>query len=153
MEKILPELVQKYEKYKNYKLRQLCQEIHNFYKSKNISFLQRNMSLEENFPEYVMNPQDANFEYIRGKGELIPLSECKGRISLESVLSHPPGITSILPGEKWNENTQKYFLCIEDIINQYPGFEIELQGIYEQKEDGKIKFYVIVLKKEFEPKK
>jgi len=153
VEKILPELVQKYEKYKNYKLRQLCQEIHNFYKSKNISFLQRNMSLEENFPEYVMNPQDANFEYIRGKGELIPLSECKGRISLESVLSHPPGITSILPGEKWNENTQKYFLCIEDIINQYPGFEIELQGIYEQKEDGKIKFYVIVLKKEFEPKK
>ena len=152
VEKIMPDLVQKYKKYSGYKLKQLCQEIHDFYKSKNISEIQRNLSLKKNFPEYIMSPFEANVQFIKGNGELIPVSECEGRIALEGVLCYPPGIICIQPGEKWNKNAQNYFLCLEDIINNYPGFEIELQGAYEQKEEGKVRTYVIVLKKEFEPK-
>ena len=99
-----------------------------------------------------MSPFEANVQFIKGNGELIPVSECEGRIALEGVLCYPPGIICIQPGEKWNKNAQNYFLCLEDIINNYPGFEIELQGAYEQKEEGKVRTYVIVLKKEFEPK-
>ena len=152
VEKIMPDLVQKYKKYSGYKLKQLCQEIHDFYKSKNISEIQRNLSLKKNFPEYIMSPFEANVQFIKGNGELIPVSECEGRIALEGVLCYPPGIICIQPGEKWNKNAQNYFLCLEDIINNYPGFGIELQGAYEQKEEGKVRTYVIVLKKEFEPK-
>ena len=152
VEKIMPDLVQKFKKYSGYKLKQLCQEIHDFYKSKNISEIQRNLSLKKNFPEYIMSPFEANVQFIKGNGELIPVSECEGRIALEGVLCYPPGIICIQPGEKWNKNAQNYFLCLEDIINNYPGFGIELQGAYEQKEEGKVRTYVIVLKKEFKPK-
>ena len=152
LEKVLPDLVEKHEKYKNYTIRQLCQEIHNMYKSKNIADLQKKMFLKENFPEYALNPQLANYELIRGKGELIPLTECKGRIALEGALPYPPGIICVQPGERWNDITQQYFLCLEDIINEFPGFEPEIQGVYLEKENGKKRSYGIVLKKEFEPK-
>ena len=152
LEKVLPDLVEKYEKYKGYTIRQLCQEMHDFYKSRNISLIQKKMFLKEYFPEYVLNPQIANYEFIRGKGELIPLSECKGRIALEGALPYPPGIICVQPGERWNDTTINYFLSLEQIINEFPGFEPEIQGVYLQNENGKKVIYGTVLKKEFEPK-
>ena len=148
LEKILPDLVKKHEKYKGYTLRKLCQEMHNFYKDKNIASLQKKLFLRENFPEYALNPQIANYEFIRGKGELIPLSKCKGRIALEGALPYPPGIICVQPGEKWNDTAIDYFLCLEQVINEFPGFEPEIQGVYPQKENGKTIIYGIVLKKE-----
>ena len=153
LEKVLPDLVQKYEIYKKYTIKQLCQKIHDFYKNKNIAELQKKMFLKENFPEYVLNPQFANYEFIRGKGELVPLKEIKGRIALEGALPYPPGIICVQPGERWNDITQEYFLCLEDIINNFPGFEPEIQGVYLEKENDKKVAYGIVLKKEFESKK
>ena len=152
LEKVLPDLVEKYEKYKGYTIRQLCQEMHDFYKNRNISSIQKKMFLKEYFPEYVLNPQIANYEFIRGKGELIPLSECKGRIALEGALPYPPGIICVQPGERWNDTTINYFLSLEQIINEFPGFEPEIQGVYLQNENGKKVIYGTVLKKEFEPK-
>ena len=152
LEKVLPDLVEKYEKYKGYTIRQLCQEMHDFYKNRNISSIQKKMFLKEYFPEYALNPQIANYEFIRGKGELIPLSECKGRIALEGALPYPPGIICVQPGERWNDITLNYFLTLEQIINEFPGFEPEIQGVYLQNENGKKVIYGTVLKKEFEPK-
>ena len=152
LEKVLPDLVEKYEKYKGYTIRQLCQEMHDFYKNRNISSIQKKMFLKEYFPEYALNPQIANYEFIRGKGELIPLSECKGRIALEGALPYPPGIICVQPGERWNDITLNYFLSLEQIINEFPGFEPEIQGVYLQNENGKKIIYGTVLKKEFEPK-
>ena len=99
-----------------------------------------------------MSPREANYEFIRGKGELIPLSECKGRIALEGSLPYPPGIICVHPGERWNDITLEYFLALEESINKFPGFEPEIQGAYMQKEIGKTVTYVIVLKKEFDEK-
>ena len=153
LERILPDLVQRHEKYREYNIKRLCQEIHNFYKSNNIAELQKKMFLKENFPEYAMNPQEANYEFIRGRGELIPLTECKGRIALEGALPYPPGIICVQPGERWNDIAIEYFLFLEKGINQFPGFEPEIQGVYLEKENGKAKIQAIVLKKEYEPKK
>jgi len=58
-----------------------------------------------------------------------------------------------MPGERWNDITLEYFLFLEEYINEFPGFEPEIQGVYLQKENGKSIIYGIVLKKEFEPKK
>jgi len=146
LEKILPDLVLKHEKYKGYTIKKLCQEMHNFYKKKQINTLQKKLFLKENFPEYVMSPQLANYEFIRGKGELIPLNQCKGRIALEGALPYPPGIICVMPGEKWNDTTLEYFLFLEEYINEFPGFEPEMQGVYLKKENGKMVIYSIVLK-------
>ena len=41
---------------KGYHIRQLCQEMHDFYKDRNVSILQQRLFLYDYFPEYVMNP-------------------------------------------------------------------------------------------------
>ena len=152
MEEVLPSIYYSHiDKYKGYHIRQLCQEMHDFYKDRNVSTLQQRLFSKEYFPEYVMNPQEANFEFQRNKGELVPLDEAEGRIALEGALPYPPGVLCVQPGERWSRTACDYFLALEEGINQLPGFAPEIQGVYliEQPDCSK-KAYGYVLKKEYE---
>ena len=152
MEEVLPSIYYSHlDKYKGYHIRQLCQEMHDFYKARNVSTLQQRLFSKAYFPEYVMNPQAANFEFQRNKGELVPLDEAEGRIALEGALPYPPGVLCVQPGERWSRTACDYFLALEEGINQLPGFAPEIQGVYliEQPDDSK-KAYGYVLKKEYE---
>ena len=152
MKEVLPSIYYSHiDKYKGYHIRQLCQEMHDFYKARNVSTLQQRLFSKAYFPEYVMNPQAANFEFQRNKGELVPLDEAEGRIALEGALPYPPGVLCVQPGERWSRTACDYFLALEEGINQLPGFAPEIQGVYliEQR-DGSKKAYGYVLKKEYE---
>ena len=152
MEEVLPSIYYSHiDKYKGYHIRQLCQEMHNFYKDRNVSTLQQRLFSKEYFPEYVMNPQEANYEFQRNKGELVPLDEAEGRIALEGALPYPPGVLCVQPGERWSRTACDYFLALEEGINQLPGFAPEIQGVYLiEQPDGSKKAYGYVLKKEYE---
>ena len=152
MEEVLPSIYYSYlDKYKGYHIRQLCQEMHDFYKARNVSTLQQRLFSKEYFPEYVMKPQEANFEFQRNKGELVPLDEAEGRIALEGALPYPPGVLCVQPGERWSRTACDYFLALEEGINQLPGFAPEIQGVYLiEQPDGSKKAYGYVLKKEYE---
>ena len=152
MEEVLPSIYYSHiDKYKGYHIRQLCQEMHDFYKDRNVSTLQQRLFSKEYFPEYVMNPQEANFEFQRNKGELVPLDEVEGRIALEGALPYPPGVLCVQPGERWSRTACDYFLALEEGINQLPGFAPEIQGVYLIEQlDGSRKAYGYVLKKEYE---
>ena len=152
MEEVLPSIYYSHiDKYKGYHIRQLCQEMHDFYKDRNVSTLQQRLFSKEYFPEYVMNPQEANFEFQRNKGELVPLDEAEGRIALEGALPYPPGVLCVQPGERWSRTACDYFLALEEGINQLPGFAPEIQGVYLiEQSDGSKKAYGYVLKKEYE---
>ena len=152
MEEVLPSIYYSHiDKYKGYHIRQLCQEMHDFYKDRNVSTLQQRLFSKEYFPEYVMNPQEANFEFQRNKGELVPLDEAEGRIALEGALPYPPGVLCVQPGERWSRTACDYFLALEEGINQLPGFVPEIQGVYLiEQPDGSKKAYGYVLKKEYE---
>ncbi|WP_314981901.1 ornithine decarboxylase [uncultured Veillonella sp.] len=152
MEEVLPSIYYSHiDKYKGYHIRQLCQEMHDFYKARNVSTLQQRLFSKEYFPEYVMNPQEANFEFQRNKGELVPLDEAEGRIALEGALPYPPGVLCVQPGERWSRTACDYFLALEEGINQLPGFDPEIQGVYLiEQPDGSKKAYGYVLKKEYE---
>lgn len=152
MEEVLPSIYYSHiDKYKGYHIRQLCQEMHDFYKDRNVSTLQQRLFSKEYFPEYVMNPQEANFEFQRNKGELVPLDEAEGRIALEGALPYPPGVLCVQPGERWSRTACDYFLALEEVINQLPGFAPEIQGVYLiEQPDGSKKAYGYVLKKEYE---
>ena len=152
MEEVLPSIYYSYlDKYKGYHIRQLCQEMHDFYKARNVSTLQQRLFSKEYFPKYVMNPQEANFEFQRNKGELVPLDEAEGRIALEGALPYPPGVLCVQPGERWSRTACDYFLALEEGINQLPGFAPEIQGVYLiEQPDGSKKAYGYVLKKEYE---
>ena len=152
MEEVLPSIYYSYlDKYKGYRIRQLCQEMHDFYKDRNVSTLQQRLFSKAYFPEYVMNPQEANFEFQRNKGELVALDEVEGRIALEGALPYPPGVLCVQPGERWSRTACDYFLALEEGINQLPGFAPEIQGVYLiEQPDGSKKAYGYVLKKEYE---
>ncbi|MEG2977800.1 MAG: hypothetical protein RR882_17235, partial [Comamonas sp.] len=52
------------------------------------------------------------------------------------------------PGEVWGGTALQYFLALEDGINQLPGFEPEIQGVYLQTEaDGSRRAYGYVVKR------
>ena len=152
MEEVLPSIYYSHlDKYKGYHIRQLCQEMHDFYKDRNVSTLQQRLFSKAHFPEYVMNPQEANFEFQRNKGELVSLDEAEGRIALEGALPYPPGVLCVQPGERWSRTACDYFLALEEGINQLPGFAPEIQGVYLiEQPDGSKKAYGYVLKKEYE---
>lgn len=152
MEEVLPSIYYSHlDKYKGYYIRQLCQEMHDFYKARNVSTLQQRLFSKAYFPEYVMNPQAANFEFQRNKGKLVPLDEAEGRIALEGALPYPPGVLCVQPGERWSRTACDYFLALEEGINQLPGFAPEIQGVYLiEQPDGSKKAYGYVLKKEYE---
>ena len=152
MEEVLPSIYYSHlDKYKGYHISQLCQEMHDFYKARNVSTLQQRLFSKAYFPEYVMNPQEANFEFQRNKGELVSLDEAEGRIALEGALPYPPGVLCVQPGERWSRTACDYFLALEEGINQLPGFAPEIQGVYLiEQPDGSKKAYGYVLKKEYE---
>lgn len=137
---VLPTICQKYPvRYKGYTLRQLCQEMHNLYVSFDVKALQRAMFRKAELPQVVMNPQQANVEYIRGNVELVRLSEAEGRVAAEGALPYPPGVLCVVPGEVWGGAALRYFLALEEGVNLLPGFSPELQGVYSQTDPDGIK--------------
>ncbi|AIR63881.1 ornithine decarboxylase [Cedecea neteri] len=145
---VLPTIYQKYPvRYKGYTLRQLCQEMHDLYVSFEVKELQRAMFRKESLPAVVMNPQDANIEFIRGNVELVRLSEAEGRIAAEGALPYPPGVLCVVPGEVWGGAALRYFLALEEGVNMLPGFSPELQGVYSETDsDGIKRLYGYMLK-------
>lgn len=122
--------------------------MHNLYVRHNVKQLQKDIFRKEHFPEQVMNPQDANSEFVRGHVELVRLSEIEGRVAAEGALPYPPGVLCVVPGEVWGGAVLKYFLALEEGINQLPGFAPELQGVYIQQDDNGLKHaYGYVMKK------
>ncbi|ELX2479544.1 ornithine decarboxylase [Salmonella enterica] len=145
---VLPTVFQKYPvRYRDYTLRELCQEMHNLYVSFDVKDLQKAMFRKESLPHVAMNPQDANSAFIRGDVELVRISEAGGRIAAEGALPYPPGVLCVVPGEIWGGAAQRYFLALEEGINLLPGFSPELQGVYSETDaDGIKRLYGYVLK-------
>jgi len=145
---VLPTIFQKYPvRYRDYTLRQLCQEMHDLYVSFDVKDLQKAMFRKESLPEVVMNPQDANRAYIRGEVELVRIRDAAGRIAAEGALPYPPGVLCVVPGEIWGGAVQRYFLALEEGVNLLPGFSPELQGVYSEKDaDGIKRLYGYVLR-------
>ncbi|MDN6651105.1 MAG: ornithine decarboxylase, partial [Enterobacterales bacterium] len=148
LSEVLPSIYKNYEeRYQGYTIRQLCQEMHDLYVSHNVKQLQKEMFRKAHFPKVVMNPQQANIEFVRGNVELVALNQVEGRIAAEGALPYPPGVLCVVPGEIWGGSVQRYFLALEEGINLLPGFAPELQGVYiQQDEDGRKRAYGYVIK-------
>lgn len=148
MKEVIPQVYRDWEeRYEGYRIRELCQEMHDFSREFNIKDLQKAMFRREHFPKAVMSAQQANFEFMRGNAEYIPLAEAEGRIALEGALPYPPGVICCVPGEIWGGAVKAYFEALAVGVNRFPGFAPELQGVYlEANEDGQKRIWVNVLK-------
>ncbi len=86
---------------------------------------------------------------MHNKVDYLPLEALGGRIAATTALVYPPGIGLVLPGERYGEVNSPlltYLHMVEEACNLFPGFEVEIQGIYrEVEEDGRIRLFSYVL--------
>ena len=77
---------------------------------------------------------------VRNNVDYVPIDEAFGRIATTMFVVYPPGIATIVPGERLDERARPmldYLKMFERSANLFPGFEAEIQGVYRETEtDG-----------------
>lgn len=149
---VIPQVWRAHEaRYENYRIRELCAEMHDYYRSRNVKALQKAMFRREHFPRIALDAQQAQFEFMRGNAEYVLLEEARGRVALEGALPYPPGVICCVPGEVWGGPVLEYFLALAEGVNRFPGFSPELQGVYLEEDEAGMKYvWVNVLNRERE---
>jgi ornithine decarboxylase len=151
LETVIPSLVARYPaRYLGMGLRDLCREMHRFYRDCNASRLQHDQFRFEHFPEIVMSPREALQRLVENRVDYLPISEVSGRTAATLALVYPPGIGVVVPGERYDSRAQPmldYFRMFEQGGNKFPGFENEIQGIYrEPQPDGTVRLFTYVIR-------
>ena len=149
LEEAIPEFVRRRpRRYAGVRLRDLCAEMHAFHREHQTSALQRLQFRPEHLPTMVMLPSEAARRLVRNQVEYLPLDQLEGRVATTLFVVYPPGIATIVPGEKLDERTRPmldYLKVFEKSANLFPGLEAEIQGIYRETEpDGTARFYTYV---------
>ena len=147
---VLPTLyAQNSARYAGYTLRRVCNEMHEFYRKENIKELQKLCFRASSFPELAMAPQDAYAKLVANEVDYVPFTELKDRVAATLALIYPPGIGVIVPGERWDSRAQPmldYFRAFEESFNRFPGFNYEVQGVYQEQVGGRIRFHTYVVR-------
>ncbi|WP_342780940.1 Orn/Lys/Arg decarboxylase N-terminal domain-containing protein [Nitrospirillum amazonense] len=150
LDDVMPRFVTRWpQRYRGVRLRDLCAQMHAFYRDINVSALQQKQFAPEHLPEMVVPPHEAARSLVRNKVDYLPLSEIDGRIATTLFLVYPPGIATIVPGERLDARAKPmldYLKMFEQSANLFPGFENEVQGLYRKIEpDGSMRFYTYVM--------
>jgi ornithine decarboxylase len=151
LEEVIPAFVaRRPARYAGLRLRDLCAEMQAFYRSENVSALQKAQFRAEHFPDMAMLPHAAVREMVRNRVDYVPLDEADGRIAATLWLVYPPGIATVIPGERLGQRSRAmiaYLKAFERAANLFPGFENEVQGLYREKaEDGSVRFFTYVVR-------
>jgi len=135
-------------RYAGMRLRDLCTEMHGFFRSNATSTLQRAQFAPEHLPAPAMPPHEAVRQMVRNNVDYVPIEQAFGRIATTMFVVYPPGIATVVPGERLDERARPmldYLKMFERSANMFPGFEVEIQGIYREIEkDGAVRFYTYV---------
>jgi ornithine decarboxylase len=147
----IPEFVAKRpQRYAGVRLKALCREMHEFYRDAGTAALQRLQFRPEHLPEPAMPPHAAVRELVRNNVDYLPIDRIEGRIATTLMLVYPPGIATMVPGERLGGRARPmldYFKVFERGANLFPGLDNEIQGIYrETQADGSIRFYAYVVR-------
>jgi ornithine decarboxylase len=151
LEDVIPEFVRaRPARYAGLRLRDLCRDMHAFYRDSDTSSLQRRQFRPDHLPDLAMRPDEAARRLVRNDVEYLPLEEIDGHIATTLWVVYPPGIATIVPGERLDERARPmidYLKVFETGSNLFPGFENEVQGVYREKQpDGTIRMFTYVTK-------
>ena len=137
-------------RYAGLRLRELCAEMHGFFRDSATSALQRAQFAPDHLPTLAMPTHEAVRQMVRNNVDYLPIDRIFGRIATTMFVVYPPGIATIVPGERLDERARPmldYLAMFERGANLFPGFETEIQGIYrEVAADGRVKFYTYVVR-------
>jgi arginine/lysine/ornithine decarboxylase len=146
----LPGLVKAYERrYAEVGLRDLCLSMHDFYRKRDCSGLQKRLFRAEHFPDVAMSPRAAMQKLSANEVDYVPLEEVRGRVAATLNLVYPPGIPVVGPGERYTERSQPmldYFNVFEEVRELFPGFANEIQGVYTEEAGGRARLFTYVVR-------
>jgi ornithine decarboxylase/arginine decarboxylase len=151
LDDVMPEFVAKRPaRYRGKRLRDLCSEMHAFYRGHDVSGLQKAQFAKKHIPTMAMTPREAQLQLTRNNVDYLPLDQLGGRVATTLFVVYPPGIATIVPGERLDERAQPmidYLKMFEKGSNVFPGFELEIQGLYRETDDsGAVRFYTYVVR-------
>ncbi|MCL2875690.1 MAG: arginine/lysine/ornithine decarboxylase [Betaproteobacteria bacterium] len=135
--RVMPEFIAQYPKYERVGLKELCDQIHQFYKKHDVARLTTEMYLSDMMP--VMKPADAFARMAHREIDRVRLDNLEGRVTAMLVTPYPPGIPLLIPGERFNATIVRYLAFARDFNATFPGFETDIHGLVKG-EDGK--YYV-----------
>ncbi len=140
MWRIMPEFCAANPRYESWGLRDLCQQIHDFYKSRDVARLTTEMYLSDMIP--AMKPSDAFAKMAHREIERVSIEELEGRITAILLTPYPPGIPLLIPGERFNKTIVDYLRFARDFNERFPGFETDVHGLVKREVDGKLGYFV-----------
>jgi arginine decarboxylase len=140
LRQVFPALVEAHpESYAKMGLKDLCDRIHEEYRTLNVPAAQREMYTV--LPEMAMRPAATYERLIRGQVESVEIDHLMGRTLAVMLVPYPPGIPLIMPGEKITAATKSildYLLFARDFDERFPGFETDIHGLrFEPAEGGR----------------
>ena len=144
--KVLPEFVAKHPRYERVGLKDICQQIHEFYKSRDVARMTTEMYTSDMVP--AMMPSEAWAKMAHKQVDRVPLDQLEGRVTAMLVTPYPPGIPLLIPGERFNKRIVDYLYFARDFNEQFPGFETDIHGLVKTSVDGKSEYYVDCVRQE-----
>ena len=142
--RILPEFAAANPRYERIGLRDLCQQIHDFYKAYDVARLTTEMYLSDMQP--AMKPSDAFAKMAHREIDRVPIDELEGRVTSILLTPYPPGIPLLIPGERFNRTIVDYLKFARDFNERFPGFETDVHGLVTREVDGKRGYFVDCVK-------
>jgi ornithine decarboxylase len=137
-------------RYAGVRLRDLCAQMHAFFRDSATSSLQRAQFAPAHLPTLAMPPHEAVRQMVRNNVDYVPIDQAFGRIATTMFVVYPPGIATIVPGERLDARARPmldYLMMFERSANLFPGFEAEIQGVYRETEkDGTVRFHTYVVR-------
>ena len=151
LDDVMPEFVaRRPQRYKGRRLRDLCGEMHAYYREAGVSSLQRGQFAPEHLPIPALTPREASRHLVRNNVDYLPIDEIDGRIATTLFVVYPPGIATIVPGERLDERARpmlEYLKAFQRASNLFPGFDSEIQGLYRDVDaSGAIRFMTYVVR-------
>jgi arginine decarboxylase len=137
---VLPEFVAKHPRYERVGLRDLCQQIHDVYKAKDVARLTTEMYLSDMVP--AMRPSDAFARMAHREIERVEIDKLEDRITSVLLTPYPPGIPLLIPGERFNRTIVRYLQYARAFNEGFPGFETDIHGLVKDDADGKVRYFV-----------
>lgn len=150
LEEAIPEFCRRRPaRYAGVRLKDLCGEMHRFFREADVSALQARQFSSEHLPEIALSPSEASRRLVRNDVDYLPIGEISGRIATTPFVVYPPGIATIVPGERLTARAKPmldYLKMFEESFNTFPGFDVEIQGVYRETDAaGRIRLHTYVV--------
>ena len=144
LKRVLPALVESHsDAYGKMGLKDLCQQIHQVYRTDNLPNAQKEMYTT--LPEMVMPPAEAYERLVRGRVESVEIDNLMDRTLAVMLVPYPPGIPLIMPGERitaMTKSIQDYLLYAREFDRNFPGFETDIHGLRFESKNGERRYLV-----------